>query len=596
IRRRAAAPRTLGWSTDAVPRRRPHFLDEPPDGARREHGAHSRCDFQPGAARYRQAARTEPARSPVDHRNRGGVPRTPRQARAPGTDRVHGARREEPLLDLQLPQVGARERARRALADHLRDVGDAQRHLARDARHSAQSRHRRRRHRVFRLGEGALASVPRRDLRHHRARRGIQLLAPRHFPRARRQHRAHPGREVPHPAALGGGRGRRARLLPVGGAAALGVGVRDLSPALPRPDLSDQGGASPDPRAAHAALACRLLRPGEGGDGAHPRPERRAGQAPRLRAACAALVRRRRRGVPGRAARISHHRAHRYRRARQPRPACLPGGGVNFSITHEFKYTYDSPVRLSTQYLRLMPRDTARQKVSGWRLETPGPALRTTDGYGNVLHVLTIDKPVSEISIEAAGSVETAPALDEPSEFTGAPLSPLLFLRPTGLTRVDEALASFAEKFRRAAGEHSGLRELAAAIRQRGGSAADAAHAFIACCRHLGVPARYVSGYVYAKKDQDNGVAMHAWAGAGGALRKLARGPALERGGAFGVPGKDPGRGDRGGSGGGVAGHQPFRFLPRPARREFPLPVRAVAAGGARPLSRAPAAHAALQG
>jgi len=185
---------------------------------------------------------------------------------------------------------------------------------------------------------------------------------------------------------------------------------------------------------------------------------------------------------------------------------------VNFSITHEFKYTYDSPVRLSTQYLRLMPRDTARQKVSGWRLETPGPALRTTDGYGNVLHVLTIDKPVSEISIEAAGSVETAPALDEPSDFTGAPLSPLLFLRPTGLTRVDEALASFAEKFRRVASEHSGLRELAAAIRQRGGSAADAAHAFIACCRHLGVPARYVSGYVYAKKDQDNGVAMHAWA------------------------------------------------------------------------------------
>ena len=33
-------------------------------------------------------------------------------------------------------QVRARERARGALADHLRDVGDAQRHLARDAAHS----------------------------------------------------------------------------------------------------------------------------------------------------------------------------------------------------------------------------------------------------------------------------------------------------------------------------------------------------------------------------------------------------------------------------------------------------------------------------
>jgi transglutaminase-like putative cysteine protease len=187
---------------------------------------------------------------------------------------------------------------------------------------------------------------------------------------------------------------------------------------------------------------------------------------------------------------------------------------MRFSITHEFKYSYDSPVRLSTQYLRLTPRDTARQKVTGWNLETPAPALRTTDGYGNVLHVLTLDKPVSEISIEAAGTVETSPALDEPSDFTGAPLSPLLFLRPTGLTRVDPPLGAFAEKFRCAAAEHSGLRELAAAIndKHRGGSVADAAHAFIACCRHLGVPARYVSGYVYARKEQNNGVAMHAWA------------------------------------------------------------------------------------
>jgi transglutaminase-like putative cysteine protease len=187
---------------------------------------------------------------------------------------------------------------------------------------------------------------------------------------------------------------------------------------------------------------------------------------------------------------------------------------MRFSITHEFKYSYDSPVRLSTQYLRLTPRDTARQKVTGWNLETPGTALRTTDGYGNVLHVLTLDKAVSEISIEAAGSVETSPALDEPSDFTGAPLSPLLFLRPTGLTRVDEALGAFAAKYRRAIPEHSGLRELAAAIddKYNGGSAADAVHAFIACCRYLGVPARYVSGYVYARKEQDNGVAMHAWA------------------------------------------------------------------------------------
>jgi transglutaminase-like putative cysteine protease len=178
---------------------------------------------------------------------------------------------------------------------------------------------------------------------------------------------------------------------------------------------------------------------------------------------------------------------------------------MRFSITHQFRYTYESPVRLSTQYLRLTPRDTARQKVLGWQLGTPGTPLRTTDGYGNVLHVLTIDKPVNGIAIQAQGSVETAPVLDEPSDFTGTPLSPLIFLRPTGLTRADAALVALAEKFRGKVGVHSGLRDLAGAI-PKNGSAADASHAFIACCRHLGVPARYVSGYVYNEQ-----VAMHAW-------------------------------------------------------------------------------------
>jgi transglutaminase-like putative cysteine protease len=187
---------------------------------------------------------------------------------------------------------------------------------------------------------------------------------------------------------------------------------------------------------------------------------------------------------------------------------------VRFSITHELKYTYDSPVRLSTQYLRLTPRDTRRQTVIGWKLETPGQPLRTTDGYGNVLHVLTMDRTVSQIAIEATGTVETSAALDEPSDFTGAPLSPLLFLRPTGLTRPDAPRVAFAEKFRATAATLPGLRDIAAAISEkyRGGSAADAVHDFIGCCRHLGVPARYISGYFYARNNGGNGVAMHAWA------------------------------------------------------------------------------------
>ncbi|HJX22003.1 MAG TPA: transglutaminase N-terminal domain-containing protein, partial [Steroidobacteraceae bacterium] len=64
---------------------------------------------------------------------------------------------------------------------------------------------------------------------------------------------------------------------------------------------------------------------------------------------------------------------------------------MKLTITQRMDYAYDSPVRSSTQYLRLSPRDTARQKVLRWKLQTPGQAMRTQDGYGNILHVLTID-------------------------------------------------------------------------------------------------------------------------------------------------------------------------------------------------------------
>jgi transglutaminase-like putative cysteine protease len=187
---------------------------------------------------------------------------------------------------------------------------------------------------------------------------------------------------------------------------------------------------------------------------------------------------------------------------------------MRISISHDMNYSYDSPVRLSTQYLRLYPRDTGRQKVLAWKLETLGQPMRTQDGYGNVLHVLTLDKPVSEISIRAEGTVETAPTLDEPSDFRGTPLSPLLFLRQTALTRVNDELGALAERFRRASATLSGLRELAGAILKRNGesSSEQLTHAFIGCCRHLGVPARYVSGYIYSPQKPANGTALHAWA------------------------------------------------------------------------------------
>ena len=64
---------------------------------------------------------------------------------------------------------------------------------------------------------------------------------------------------------------------------------------------------------------------------------------------------------------------------------------MKLSIEHETVYRYDAPVRSSTQYLRLTPRETSRQNVLQWQIDTPRAATQTHDGYGNVLHVLTLD-------------------------------------------------------------------------------------------------------------------------------------------------------------------------------------------------------------
>ena len=195
---------------------------------------------------------------------------------------------------------------------------------------------------------------------------------------------------------------------------------------------------------------------------------------------------------------------------------------MRISIDHTTRYVYEVPVRYSTQYLRLVPPSSARQRVIEWRLDTPATPLELRDGYGNILHVLTIDGPVREIVIRSSGTVETSASHDEAA--VEVKLSPLVFLRPTALTRAEGPIIELAEQYRRAPASLSGLRDLAGAVLARlpfqpgvtevhstaleafeaqCGVCQDHAHVFIACCRHLGIPARYVSGYLYLPGDAE---------------------------------------------------------------------------------------------
>jgi transglutaminase-like putative cysteine protease len=201
---------------------------------------------------------------------------------------------------------------------------------------------------------------------------------------------------------------------------------------------------------------------------------------------------------------------------------------MRLAISHETLYRYDTPVRHSTQYLRLTPLDGSGQHIIDWSLDLPSGAHQCTDSYGNVLHVLTLDYPHQEIRIRAHGTVETDNLIA-----VDGPLPPLLFLRQTRLTQPDGRLAEFADGFRLSApslaqlcalmnairarmpflpGETHSQTTAADAFRRGVGVCQDHTHVFLACARHLGVPARYVSGYVYSPGHADHHVASHAWA------------------------------------------------------------------------------------
>lgn len=206
---------------------------------------------------------------------------------------------------------------------------------------------------------------------------------------------------------------------------------------------------------------------------------------------------------------------------------------MQLHIRHETTYRYGEPVKRSVQNLRLTPRRDPVQRALNWSISAPGRQHEQIDAYGNVVHLLTLDEPHREIRIVVSGIVETYEAEGETLPNDGK-LSPLAYLAQTNLTRSDAALYAFAHRsLPRTPDRRSDLLALAHAVSdavqyERGatdvheaaahafargkGVCQDHAHVFVAACRAAGIPARYVSGYLYTGKSDE--VASHAWADA----------------------------------------------------------------------------------
>ena len=209
---------------------------------------------------------------------------------------------------------------------------------------------------------------------------------------------------------------------------------------------------------------------------------------------------------------------------------------MKLQIEHETIFTYTNPVHEAVGEARLRPRDDAGQRLLTFRLalDPQTPFDRVADRFGNTIHCYSMLPPHKRMVVTATSVVETraepltpAPPLTllQQHDFSAAsPYVPLAdelrtFARdhaPADNDAEATALALMGAIYETCTYE-PGSTDISttadAVLAGRRGVCQDFAHLLIALSRTLGLPARYISGYLYdPDKRPDAILASHAWA------------------------------------------------------------------------------------
>jgi transglutaminase-like putative cysteine protease len=229
---------------------------------------------------------------------------------------------------------------------------------------------------------------------------------------------------------------------------------------------------------------------------------------------------------------------------------------VIYEVSHRTVYSYSQPVSISHHLLHLTPRDGAFQVCRDTAVEiTPSPTVRApgTDYFGNPTTFVTIQQNHVELVLHALSSIEIA---DRPvpeaagtppweavrdtarQDRSGAALQALEFTFASPYVPLAPEMRAYAARsfkpgrpvleagrelthriftdFTYEPGATTLATGLVRAFAMRRGVCQDFAHIQIACLRALGLPARYVSGYLLTRppegKERLVGAdASHAW-------------------------------------------------------------------------------------
>jgi transglutaminase-like putative cysteine protease len=233
------------------------------------------------------------------------------------------------------------------------------------------------------------------------------------------------------------------------------------------------------------------------------------------------------------------------------------GRVVRLDVRHTTVSSYTARVEVAYHCAHLTPRDDERQQVERFRLTIdppPAQCIASRDSFGNVRTEFSLYVPHQELVVGVESRVTVRPlecAVDESaaasweqvaaalryvagapfrraSEFVYAspyvPLQPLLtdYARPSFppgrsvLAAARELMQRIHRDFSYEAGVTEVGTPLLEVFRDRRGVCQDFAHLMIAMLRGLGLPARYVSGYLLTRPPPGRARlvgadASHAW-------------------------------------------------------------------------------------
>lgn len=213
-----------------------------------------------------------------------------------------------------------------------------------------------------------------------------------------------------------------------------------------------------------------------------------------------------------------------------------------YTIRHVTRFRYSAFITQSIMEVRMQPRTEGHQRCLNFRLGlNPNARLQTyRDFLGNLVHHFDIPGQHRSLTITAEAQVDMQPTPELPDSLPPEAWDELNrdnydWLLPSHFTYPSPLLSDFAAELRveRRDDPLSLLRELTAsiynafeyspdttkvdspiddALRARKGVCQDFSHIMLALVRPLGIPCRYVSGYLFHGGDtRSSEDASHAW-------------------------------------------------------------------------------------